>query len=105
CVDAWPPRTAPLVQLALSAVLVYGIAGLTGARREVLALRRPTSWWTAAKIGFGIGIGMALLSILLTPLLHPGREQGITPDTWQPEHAAAYVVNGLVITIVAALGE
>ena len=101
----WSTATANLVQFAVIAAIVYGIAGLTGARREVLALRRPTSWWTAAKIGFGIGIGMALLSILLNPLLHPGREQGITPDTWQPEHAAAYVVNGLVITIVAPFVE
>ena len=101
----WSTAFANLVQFAVIAAIVYGIAGLAGARREVLALRRPTSWWTAAKIGFGIGIGMALLSILLNPLLHPGREQGITPDTWQPEHAAAYVVNGLVITIVAPLVE
>ena len=54
---------------------------------EVLALRRPTSWRTAIRIGIGVGIGILVLSLILTPLLEPGREQGVTPDTWQPEHA------------------
>jgi uncharacterized protein len=101
----WSTVEANLIQFAVIAAIVYGIAGFAGRRRDVLALRRPTSWWTAAKIGFGIGIGITLLSILLNPLLHPGREQGITPDTWQPAHAAAYVANGLVITIVAPIVE
>jgi hypothetical protein len=71
----------------------------------VFALRRPSSWWTALKISLGIGVGMILLSFLLNPLLHPGREQGVTPDTWQPKHAAAYVANGIVIAIVAPIVE
>src|SRR5581483_4643365 len=30
-------------------------------------------------------------------LAHPGNEQGLTPSHWEPHHAAAYVVNALVI--------
>jgi membrane protease YdiL (CAAX protease family) len=101
----WSTFEANLIQFAVIAAIVYAIAGLAGPRREVLAFRRPTSWWTAAKIGLGIGIGITVLSILLNPVLHPGREQGVTPDTWQPEHAAAYIANGLVITIVAPFVE
>jgi membrane protease YdiL (CAAX protease family) len=100
----WSTVEANLIQFAIIAAIVYGIAGL-GNRRRLLALRRPTSWAKAVAIGIGIGIVMLVLTFLLGPILHPGREQGVTPDTWQPDHAAAYVVNGLVIAIVAPIVE
>jgi uncharacterized protein len=100
----WSTAVGNLFQFAVIAAIVYGIAGL-GERRQVLALRRPTSWRTAIKIGIGIGIGMLVLTLLLGPLLNPGREQGITPDTWEPDHAAAYIANGLVIAVVAPIVE
>ena len=100
----WSTAAGNLFQFAVIAAIVYGIAGL-GDRRQLLALRRPTSWRLAAKIGVGIGIGMLVLSVLLNPVLHPGREQGITPDRWEPNHAAAYIVNGLVIAVIAPIVE
>jgi hypothetical protein len=62
----WSTALGNLVQFAVIAVIVYGIAGLTGDRRRVLALRRPTSWATAARIGLGIGFGIFVLSLILT---------------------------------------
>jgi membrane protease YdiL (CAAX protease family) len=100
----WSTVVGNLFQYAIIGAIVYGIAGF-GERRELLALRRPTSWRTAIKIGIGIGIGMLVLTLLLGPLLNPGREQGITPDTWQPDHAAAYIGNGIVIAVVAPIVE
>ena len=100
----WSTVVGNLFQFAIIAAIVYGIAGL-GNRRELLALRRPTSWRRAFGIGIGIGIGMIGLSFLLGPLLHPGREQGITPDTWQPDHATAYIANGVVVAVVAPIVE
>jgi len=100
----WSTAVGNLVQFAIIALIVWAIAGL-GNRRELFALRRPTSWPTAIRIGIGIVIGIALLSYLLEPVLHPGREQGVTPDTWQPDHAAAYVANGLVVAVVAPIVE
>lgn len=100
----WSTVVGNLFQFAVIAAIVYGIAGL-GERRRLLALRRPTSWRTAAAIGVGIGVGMLVLSYLLGPLLHPGREQGITPDRWEPDHAAAYIANGFVIAVVAPIVE
>lgn len=100
----WSTAVGNLFQFAVIAAIVYGIAGL-GDRRELLALRRPTSWWLAVKIGIGIGIGMLVLSLLLNPLLHPGQEQGITPSTWEPDHAGAYIANGFVIAVVAPIVE
>ena len=100
----WSTVVGNLFQFAVIAAIVYGIAGL-GERRRLLALRRPTSWRLAIKIGLGIGLGMLILSYLLGPLLHPGREQGVTPDRWEPDHAAAYIANGIVIAVVAPIVE
>ena len=100
----WATVEANLIQFAIIAAIVYGIAGL-GKRRQLFALRRPTSWRRAVAIGIGIGIGMAVLTRLLGPLLKPGQEQGVTPDTWQPNHAAAYIANGVVIAVVAPIIE
>jgi CAAX protease family protein len=100
----WSTVVGNLFQFAVIAAIVYGIAGL-GERRRLLALRRPTSWRLAIKIGLGIGLGMLILSYLLGPLLHPGREQGVTPDWWEPDHAAAYIANGIVIAVVAPIVE
>jgi membrane protease YdiL (CAAX protease family) len=52
-----------------------------------------------------IAIGMTVLTVALDPVLHPGREQGVTPDVWRPDRAAEYVANGLVICIVAPIVE
>jgi membrane protease YdiL (CAAX protease family) len=101
----WSTVAGTLFQFAIIAAIIYGIAGLSGDRRGVLALRRPTSWRTAIRIGIGVGVGILILTIILTPLLEPGREQGVTPDTWQPEHAAAYIANGIVIVMVAPIVE
>jgi membrane protease YdiL (CAAX protease family) len=100
----WSTVEGGLIQFAVIGVIVYAIAGL-GDRRQLLALRRPTSWWRALGIGVAIAIGITVLSALLDPVLHPGREQGVTPDVWRPSHAAQYVANGLVICIVAPIVE
>jgi hypothetical protein len=100
----WTTAEANLIQFAIIAAIVYGVAGL-GERRRLLALRRPTSWGLAIGIGIGIGIGMAVLTRVLGPILEPGKEQGITPDTWQPDHAAAFVANGIVIAVIAPIVE
>jgi len=101
----WSTVVGNLVQFAIIAAIVYGIAGAAGERRRVFALRRPTSWRTAVKIGLGIGLGMYVLTALLGPVLHPDREQGVTPDTWEPKHIAAYIANGIVIAMVAPIVE
>jgi membrane protease YdiL (CAAX protease family) len=100
----WSTVASALIQFAVIGLIVYAIAGL-GQRRQLLALRRPTSWWLALGIGVAIAIGMTVLTVALDPVLHPGREQGVTPDVWRPDRAAEYVANGLVICIVAPIVE
>jgi membrane protease YdiL (CAAX protease family) len=100
----WSTVGNGLIQYAVIALIVYGIAGL-GNRRQLLALRRPTSWPRALAIALGIGFMMVVLAVTLGPVLDPGREQGVTPDVWEPKHAAAYVANGVVICFVAPFVE
>ena len=100
----WSTAVSGLFQFLVVGAIVYGIAGL-GDRRSLLALRRPTSWGRAAAIGFGIGIAMTILLGLLSPLLKPGQEQGLTPTRWESSHAAAYVGNAIVIAVVAPIVE
>lgn len=100
----WSTVAAYLIQYAVIVLIVWGIAGL-GRRFELFALRRPTSWVLAAKIALGIWVGMAILSGILGPLLHPGREQGLTPTHWEPAHAAAYVGNGILIAMLVPVIE
>jgi uncharacterized protein len=100
----WSTAVAGIAQFVVVALIVYGIAGL-GRRRDLLALRRPTSWRRAGLIGVGIGIAMLVLVGVLGPLLDPGQEQGLTPNHWESTHAAAYVGNGLVVAVVAPFVE
>jgi uncharacterized protein len=100
----WATLESALIQYGVIGLIIYGIAGL-GRRRQLLALRRPESWPRAIGIAIGIGLMMLGLAAVLGPVLNPGREQGVTPDVWEPKHAAAYVANGVVICFVAPFVE
>ena len=50
----WATVGGNLFQYAVIALIVYGIAGL-GNRRELFALRRPTSWGLATAIAGNYG--------------------------------------------------
>jgi uncharacterized protein len=100
----WSTLGQYVIQYAILALIIWGIAGL-GRRRELFGLRRPNSWRRAARIAVGVIVGMYVLTAALGPVLHPGREQGLTPSGWQPAHAAAYVANGLAIVILAPVIE
>jgi membrane protease YdiL (CAAX protease family) len=100
----WSTLVAYAIQYAVITLIVWGIAGL-GSRAQLFALRRPVSWRRAAGIALGIWVGMAILSGVLGPLLHPGREQGLTPTRWEPHHAAAYIANGVLISVIVPFVE
>ena len=50
-------------------------------------------------------LGVLIVSVLLEPLLHGGREQGLSPDEWQPEHARAFLLNGIIVSTVVPFTE
>jgi membrane protease YdiL (CAAX protease family) len=50
-------------------------------------------------------VGVFVLSGLLSPLLHPGEEQGLVPKTWHADRAAPFIANFLVVALVAPVVE
>jgi membrane protease YdiL (CAAX protease family) len=72
---------------------------------ELRAWRRPTSWSRAAGTSLAVLVGVYAVGLATSPLLHPGREQGLAPDRWQQVHAAAFVANALMVCVVAPFVE
>jgi membrane protease YdiL (CAAX protease family) len=90
----WSTAIGGLIQDGILLVLVLAIAG---SRRDLLALRRPRSIPGALRLlGLAL-VGVYIFEVLYSHLAHPGNEQGLTPAHWEPHHALAYVVNGIVI--------
>ena len=73
--------------------------------RSLLALRPPLSWPRALGWAAGLVVAIYVLTGVLTPFLHPGREQGLTPSGWQSSHAGAFAANFVVIALVAPFVE
>jgi membrane protease YdiL (CAAX protease family) len=73
--------------------------------RELLALRRPTSWKRAALIGLAIFAIMLVLGAALDPFLDAGEEQGLTPDEWESDRAGAFGANAIVVAGLAPVVE
>jgi membrane protease YdiL (CAAX protease family) len=108
-----PPRDAVyhyslaiggLVQYGLILGLVLLIAG-AGHRQELLALRKPTSWRTALKLFAVVLLGIYVLSAVLSPFLHPGREQGLAPSEWDPRRAGALAASVVVLAVIGPIVE
>lgn len=83
--------------------LTFGIARAYNRPAAALGLRRFEWRWV------GIAIGAIVLVLIvasaLEPLLHGGRDQGLSPDKWQPEHAGAFALNGVVVSTVVPFTE
>jgi membrane protease YdiL (CAAX protease family) len=95
---------------AIGSAIEFGIFALVAlliARgdRDLLALRRPKSWAGALGGAFGVLVGIYVLSAILAPILHPGEEQGLTPDRWDSARAAPFFANAFVVCVVAPFVE
>lgn len=87
-----------LVILGLALAIARGVPGL-------LALRRPRSWRGAAGGAFAILVAVYALTAIVAPILHPGREQGLTPDHWDSSRAAPFFANAVVVCVLAPFVE
>jgi membrane protease YdiL (CAAX protease family) len=64
----------------------------------------PFSWrWVG--IAIGLIIGVLVVAAALEPLLHGGKEQGLSPEEWEPDHAGAFLLNGIVVATVVPFTE
>ena len=87
--------------VVIFALLLWIVAG----RYELFALRRLHARKRALKYMTGILVATYVVVAALEPVLHAGREQGITPPRWEPGHAGAYAANFVVIAVVAPVVE
>jgi membrane protease YdiL (CAAX protease family) len=98
----WSTAVGGVVQDGIILLLVLGLASRD---RSLLALRRPRSIGLALLwVAVGV-VTIYVFEVLYGALTHPGNEQGLTPAHWEPAHAAAYIVNGLVICTVIPFVE
>ena len=98
----WTTAIGAVIQDGIILALVLAIAG---ARRDLLALRRPRSIPTALRLFGGALVSVYIFEIAYTHLAHPGNEQGLTPAHWEPRHALPYIVNGIAICTVVPFVE
>src|SRR5881227_3725995 len=95
---------AEIILFAIILAVVFWIARDLP-KREAFALRRPDSWGRAIALGIAVLITIAITNAVLDPLLHGGREQGLTPSGWQSSHAAAFAVNLFAFAIIGPIAE
>jgi membrane protease YdiL (CAAX protease family) len=74
-------------------------------RREVFALRRPPSWPQAIALAALVFALVNTLGYGLEPLLHAGREQGLTPHGWSGGRAGQFTANLIAFGAVGPIVE
>ncbi len=87
----------------LMALITFGIALVYGRPLRALGFRRFRLRWVW--ISFGIVVLTIIVARALEPVLHGGEEQGFAPESWQPEHAAVFAVNSVVLILVGPFAE
>jgi uncharacterized protein len=84
--------------------VMLAIAGVHGTR-SMFALFRPRSWPRALGLGAALIVAVYLLAWLESPLLSPGKDQGLTPSGWDSGRAAQFAANFLLIACVVPIVE
>ncbi len=77
-------------------------------RWDLLALRRPRSWGSAAKLAVAAVVAIYALEVIISTLplpQSPSKEQGLTPTHWEPAHAGAFAANVVLFAVVAPIVE
>lgn len=90
----WSTAANGLIGDAIILALVLAIAGR---RRDLLAWRRPVELARTGWLLLGALVTVYVVEGIYSAITHPGNEQGLTPSHWEPHHAAAYIVNAIVI--------
>ncbi len=87
------------------AIMLALLLWIVGRRADLLALRRPQFWLKALGLALAVFLVATVANALMDPFLHAGREQGVVPKHWMPEHAGAYAANWIVVAGVAPFVE
>jgi membrane protease YdiL (CAAX protease family) len=98
----WSFAVGSIIQEAIFLLIVLAIAGFSVDR---LGLRLPKRKWRAFGLVVGSFFVVQIFEFIYIAIAHPGNEQGLTPDKWQPNHAAAYIANGVVVCTLVPFVE
>lgn len=98
---------------AVGAVVFYGLliaATFAIARAYPRARRKDALGFRAFRfrwvwIAFAIVLATTIVAVAVEPVLHAGEEQGLGADRWQPEHAAAFAANAVVLILIGPFAE
>jgi membrane protease YdiL (CAAX protease family) len=99
----WSTFGGGLVQEALFAGFAFAIATALPPVRTTLGLRRFSGRYVW--LAFGVVVAAAALSAALEPVLHAGREQGLTPTTYEPGRLAPLLANSILFALIGPLSE
>lgn len=98
----WSFAVGSVIQEAIFLLIVLAIAGFSAER---LGLRLPERKWRVAGLLVGGFFTVQIFEFIYIAIAHPGNEQGLTPDKWQPSHAAAYAANGVIVCTLVPFVE
>lgn len=87
------------------AIILAIVLAITRPEWRLLALRRPSSYGRAASTALLALAAVYATSAVVSAYSDPGREQGLTPDTWDSHRATQFAVNFVVFAGVAPVVE
>jgi uncharacterized protein len=107
-----PPKNAAYqYETAVSGFIQYAIVlglilAITRPEWRLLALRRPSaSFGRILTTAIVVFVAVYAASAVVTAFSDPGREQGLTPSSWDPHRATPFAVNFVVFVAVAPFVE
>jgi hypothetical protein len=101
----WSTFFAALIQFgflfSVTIALTWGLS-----TREVLALRRPRSWWKSLGLAVLVFVGVYVVAAIVGVLgADPGEEQGLTPEGWDSSRAAPFLANAVLVAVFVPIVE
>jgi membrane protease YdiL (CAAX protease family) len=112
--EAGPPppdvlyRWTTFVEAGVQGLFMLGIVLAivwNGPPGELLALRRPRSWSTAAKLALAVLAAVIAAAVALEPILDAGEEQGFVPERWDPTRAVPFAANFVIAALLFPVVE
>ncbi len=74
--------------------------------RELLGLLRPrTGFWATAGLTAATLAAIIAVSAVLEQFADAGKEQGLTPDGWDPSRAGAFAASFFAVAVIAPIVE
>jgi membrane protease YdiL (CAAX protease family) len=100
----WESSAGALLQVAIVLAIVMLIARGHD-KRELFALRAPSSWGRAAGISLAVIVAVLLLAQAMAPFVDPEAEQGLTPTYWDPDRIPQFGAYAFAVVVAAPIVE